>query len=205
MIQKHTGARERYAGTSLLARYADGAYAMLVRSKFLHDLGPALSAGNAHAILTGIETLPVRTAAATGNLLLLANFLAAHPLLKAVHHPSRSTHRHHERAAKFFPRGTGSVLAIELHDAALVPAFIDNLKIITLAANIGDTRTMIAHPATMTHCRLTESALAQAGLNAAVLRLSVGLEDPADLIRDLDHALAAAQATTSITKEVSFA
>ncbi|MCW4465017.1 aminotransferase class I/II-fold pyridoxal phosphate-dependent enzyme [Glutamicibacter sp. MNS18] len=198
-------ARERYAGTSLLARYGDGAYSMLVRSKFLHDLGPALSAGNAHTILTGMETLPVRATAATRNLLLLANFLQAHPLLKAVHHPSRSAHRHHDRLAKFFPRGTGSVLAVELHDADLVPAFIDNLEIITLAANIGDTRTMIAHPATMTHCRLSTQQLEQAGLNAAVLRLSVGLEDPADLIRDLDRALAAAQAAASIEKEVSFA
>lgn len=198
-------ARARYADSSLLQRYPTSAYAMLVRSKFLHDLGPTLSASAAHSILTGMETLPVRAAAATANLLLLANFLQAHPLIKAVHHPSRSTHRHHQRAAKFFARGTGSVLAIELHDASLVPAFIDQLKIITLAANIGDTRTMIAHPATMTHCRLSASQLAAAGLNAGILRLSVGLEDPADLIRDLDRALAAAAETTSNDLEVSYA
>ncbi len=197
--------RERYAGTSLLSRYAGGAYSMLVRSKFLHDLGPTLPAASAHGIITGIETLSVRAAAAQSTLLLLANFLEAHPLVKAVHHPSRTTHRHHQRAAKFFPRGTGSVLAVELHDEDLVPAFIDNLKIIVLAANIGDTRTMIAHPATMTHCRLSPSQLAEAGLNAGVLRISVGLEDPADLIRDLDRALAAAEVSGDKSTEGSAA
>ncbi|ALD63108.1 O-acetylhomoserine aminocarboxypropyltransferase [Arthrobacter sp. LS16] len=194
--------RARYAGTSLLERYGAGAYSMLVRSKFLHDLGPTLSAASAHGILTGIETLSVRTAAAQQNLLLLANFLQAHPAVAAVHHPSRPGHPHHERAKRFFPRGTGSVLAVQLHDEALVSAFIDSLEVIVLAANIGDTRTMIAHPATMTHCRLSEAQLADAGLNRAVLRLSVGLEDPADLIRDLDRALSAAQAAT---REESFA
>ncbi|WP_346922523.1 O-acetylhomoserine aminocarboxypropyltransferase/cysteine synthase family protein [Glutamicibacter creatinolyticus] len=186
--------RERYAGSSLLERHGAGAYAMLVRSKFLHDLGPTLSAASAHSILTGMETLAVRAAAVQHNVQLLARFLAAHPAVARVHHPSRPEHRHHRRAAALFPRGTGSVLAVQLHDAALVPAVIDRLQVIALAANIGDTRTMVAHPATMTHCRLSAAQLAEAGLDPAVLRLSVGLEDPADLIRDLDHALNAALA-----------
>ncbi|MGO2634106.1 MAG: PLP-dependent transferase [Galactobacter sp.] len=90
------------------------------------------------------------------------------------------------------PRGTGCLLGLELVDAAVVPAFVDHLELIQFAANIGDTRTLVAHPATMTHCRLDAERLAAAGISPALLRLSVGLEDPADLLADLTRALDAA-------------
>lgn len=189
--------RVRLNNTSLLERHGPAAYAMLVRSKFLHDLGPALAPASAQGILAGIETLPVRAGHVQRSVTTLINALAAHPGIAAIHHPSQPAHPSHELAKKLAPKGTGCVLAIELVHPALVPAVLDELKLISLAANVGDTRTMIAHPATMTHCRLSESQLAQAGLNAAVLRLSVGLEDPADLIADLAQALDSAIAAPS--------
>ncbi|PRB68664.1 aminotransferase class I/II-fold pyridoxal phosphate-dependent enzyme [Arthrobacter sp. MYb213] len=195
--------RDRLNGASLLGRHGPGAYAMLVRSKFLHDLGPTLAPASAQAILTGIETLAVRAAHVGRSVQTISIALAAHPGIKAIHHPSLPTHPSHALAGRLLPRGTGCVLAIELADEALVSAVIDALELIALAANIGDTRSMIAHPATMTHCRLSEQQLAAAGLSTAVLRLSVGLEDPVDLIADLTHALdSAIAAPTELTQGV---
>ncbi|MFJ2146947.1 O-acetylhomoserine aminocarboxypropyltransferase/cysteine synthase family protein [Glutamicibacter sp. NPDC087831] len=200
--------RVRLNNTSLLERHGPAAYAMLVRSKFLHDLGPTLAPASAQGILAGIETLPVRAGHVQRSVTTLIEKLSAHPGIAAIHHPSLPTHPSHELAAKITPKGTGCVLAIELAHPSLVSPVIDGLALISLAANVGDTRTMVSHPATMTHCRLSEQQLAAAGLNTSTLRLSVGLEDPADLLADitqsLDHALAATQATAG-TKEASFA
>lgn len=184
--------RQRYRGDSLLGRYGRDAYAMLVRSKLLHDLGPALPAGSAATLLQGIETLRVRAAAVAGSVNTLARALQSHPAVARVHHVSLEEHPQHELAARDFPRGTGCILGVELADEALVSAVVDGLKLITLAANIGDARTLVAHPATMTHCRLSQAQLSDAGISQALLRLSVGLEDPADLLADLSQALDAA-------------
>jgi len=181
--------RARLNNTSLLERHGAGAYTMLVRSKFLHDLGPTLAPASAQSILTGIETLPVRAAHVQRSITTLIDKLSSHPGIAAIHHPSLSSHPSFELAATITPKGTGCVLAIELADPALVSPVIDGLSLISLAANVGDTRTMISHPATMTHCRLTEEQLVAAGLNTSTLRLSVGLEDPADLLADLTQAL----------------
>ncbi|MGO3866112.1 PLP-dependent transferase, partial [Glutamicibacter arilaitensis] len=200
--------RVRLNNTSLLERHGPAAYAMLVRSKFLHDLGPTLAPASAQGILAGIETLPVRAAHVQRSVTRLIDALAEYPGIAAIHHPALPEHPSHELARALAPKGTGCVLAIELAHPSLVSPVIDGLKLISLAANVGDTRTMVSHPATMTHCRLSAQQLADAGLNTSTLRLSVGLEDPADLLADitqsLDLALAATQATAG-TKEVSFA
>ena len=181
--------RARYCGDSLLERYGDSAYLMLVRSKFLHDLGPSLAPASAAAILTGIETLSLRVAKAESNVRALAAAAAAHPAVAAVHHPSVTSHPDHDLARRDFPRGTGCVFSFDLRDPDLVPAFVDALELFTLAANIGDVRSLVVHPATMTHCRLSEAQLASAGISAGTIRLSVGLEEAADLVRDLTDAL----------------
>ncbi|MDR2255304.1 MAG: aminotransferase class I/II-fold pyridoxal phosphate-dependent enzyme [Arthrobacter sp.] len=186
--------RERYRGDSLLQRYGAGAYGMLVRSKFLHDLGPALGADAAAQLLRGVETLAVRAGHVDRTVRELAGALEAHLAVARVHHVSRPDHPQHALAARDFPRGTGCILGLELVDEALVAPFADGLRLITLAANIGDARTLLAHPATMTHCRLSEEQLRAAGISRALLRLSVGLEDPADLLADLNQALDAAWA-----------
>ncbi|GAA3328535.1 O-acetylhomoserine aminocarboxypropyltransferase/cysteine synthase family protein [Paeniglutamicibacter sulfureus] len=181
--------RARYYGDSLLDRYGSKAYLMLLRSKFLHDLGPTLPAASAAAILTGIETLSLRVAKAQGNVLALTRALAAHPAVATVHHPSEHTHPDHALAARDFPRGTGCVFSFDLKDPAAVPGLVDSLRLFALAANIGDTRSLVVHPAAMTHCRLNASQLATAGIKAGTLRISAGLEDAADLVADLLGAL----------------
>jgi O-acetylhomoserine (thiol)-lyase len=181
--------RARYYGDSLLQKYGDDAYLMLVRSKFLHDLGPTLSASNASALAQGIESLPARAALVADNVRAIVAGLQEHPSVARVHHTSLPTHPQHELAARDYPRGTGCLFGLELVDRALVPQVIDRLQLIQFAANIGDTRTLVAHPATMTHCRLNPEQLAAAGISPALLRISVGLEDPADLLADLTQAL----------------
>ncbi|WP_394162037.1 O-acetylhomoserine aminocarboxypropyltransferase/cysteine synthase family protein [Galactobacter valiniphilus] len=186
--------RERYRGDSLLQRYGAGAFAMLVRSKFLHDLGPALGPEAAAQLLRGVETLAVRAGHVARSVEELAEALEAHPAVACVHHVSRPSHPQHELAARDFARGTGCIFGLELVDEALVEPFADSLELVTLAANIGDARTLLAHPATMTHCRLSAEQLRAAGISRALLRLSVGLEDPRDLSADLTQALDAAWA-----------
>ncbi|MGO3152953.1 MAG: O-acetylhomoserine aminocarboxypropyltransferase/cysteine synthase family protein [Galactobacter sp.] len=181
--------RARYYGDSLLQKYGDDAYLMLVRSKFLHDLGPTLSASSASALAQGIESLPARAALVASNVQTIAAALQDHPAVARVHHTSLPSHPQHELAARAFPRGTGCLFGLELVDAALVPEVIDRLELIQFAANIGDTRTLVSHPATMTHCRFDASQLAAAGISPALLRISVGLEDTTDLLADLTRAL----------------
>lgn len=197
------GPRARYYGDSLLQKYGDDAYLMLVRSKFLHDLGPTLSPSNAAALAQGIESLPARAALVSSSVRTLAQALAEHPAVARVHHTSLPEHPQHELASRAFPRGTGCLLGIELVDTALVAPVIDALELVQFAANVGDTRTLVAHPATMTHCRLDPDQLAAAGISPALLRLSVGLEDPADLIADLTRALDTAALSRLDTEEVA--
>lgn len=194
--------RDRYRGDSLLGRYGEHAYAMLVRSKFLHDLGPALPAGSAATLLQGIETLHVRAGHVAASVRALAQALRRHPAVARVHHVSLPDHPQHALAARDFPRGTGCILGVELADAALVAPVVDGLQLIALAANIGDARTLVAHPASMTHCRLSEEQLASAGISQSLLRLSVGLEEPTDLLADLSQALDAAWLASGAQPEV---
>lgn len=181
--------KARYYGDSLLERYGANAYLMLARSKFLHDLGPSLAPASASAILTGIETLSLRVAKAQENVLALVAALQSHPAVARVHHPSVASHQDHELAARDFPAGTGCVFSFDLVDASAVPAVVDSVQLFALAANIGDARSLIVHPAAMTHCRLSDEQLAVAGIGAGTLRVSVGLEHADDLIADLTTAL----------------
>ncbi|MBV1779067.1 PLP-dependent transferase [Paeniglutamicibacter sp. ABSL32-1] len=189
--------KARYYGDSLLERYGNKAYLMLVRSKFLHDLGPSLAPASAAAILTGIETLSLRVARAQDNVLALVRALAAHPAVARVHHPSVATHPDHALAARDYPRGTGCVFSFDLKDPDAVPGLVDSLRLFALAANIGDTRSLVVHPAAMTHCRFNAEKLAAAGIGAGTLRISAGLEDAADLVADLLAALDAPESRKS--------
>ncbi|MDQ0092516.1 O-acetylhomoserine aminocarboxypropyltransferase/cysteine synthase family protein [Paeniglutamicibacter psychrophenolicus] len=197
------GPKARYYGDSLLGRYGAKAYLMLARSKFLHDLGPTLSAASASSILTGIETLSLRVAKAQANVLELVEALGAHPAVARVHHPSVPTHQDHELAKEHFPEGTGCVFSFDLKDPAAVPQLVDSLKLFALAANIGDARSLIVHPAAMTHCRLNDAQLAAAGIAPGTLRLSVGLEDARDLVADLISGLDALGRNNTTTETVA--
>ncbi|WP_067248323.1 O-acetylhomoserine aminocarboxypropyltransferase/cysteine synthase family protein [Microbacterium resistens] len=189
----------RFGDLVLWDRFGAGfAFATLVKSKYVHDLGPSLSPFNAHQILLGIETLDLRVSRQSASALRIAEHLAAHPAVAAVHHPGLADNRWHALAERYLPRGVPSVFSIDLvptgtpdGDRRRVEEVVDALRVIRLVANIGDARSLVAHPASMTHSHLNAEQRAAAGIGATTLRLSIGIEDPADLIADLDHALAA--------------
>jgi O-acetylhomoserine (thiol)-lyase len=202
-----TTASARFGGIVFWEHFGrdTSAYLAYTKAKLSHDLGPALSPFNAFLILQGVETLDIRLQKQTDSAFDLARRLSAHPAVAHVHHPSLPGHPDHDRAAHYLPRGAGSVFAFDLRvpggagaddqgdvadtTIAFVEAFIDNLALFSLVANIGDVRSLVVHPATTTHSRLTPSQRTAAGFSLATIRLSVGLESPADLWRDLDAAL----------------
>lgn len=193
-----TAATPRFGNTPLVQRYGNhGAVLHLIRAKYLHDLGPCLAPWSAQQVLEGIETLDVRVARHCRNAEVLAERLFAHPRVRRVRHPSVPGDPNGVRAAQHFPRGTGAVLSVELvGDVSGVERFIDALKLFKLAANIGDSRSMVAHPASMTHCRLTPELRAAGEITEQTVRLSVGRENVEDLWSDLKQALATAELGT---------
>jgi O-acetylhomoserine (thiol)-lyase len=172
------------------------AFVALVKSKYVHDLGPSISPFNAFQLLQGLETLQLRMARHSDSALEVARFLAGHPAVARVHHPLLETSPWHDLALRYAPRGAASVFAFDLvaaedadADWAKVERFVDSLEVVRLVANIGDARSLVSHPASMTHSHLSEDQLAEAGVTPTTIRLSVGLEDPADVIADLARSL----------------
>lgn len=169
-------------------------YLAYAKAKLAHDLGPALSPFNAFLLLQGVETLDLRMRRHTESALAVAEHLAGHPGVSVVHHAGLPTHPDHEIGRRDFPNGTGSVFAFDLAAGeGAVERFVDSLQLFTLAANLGDVRSLVVHPATTTHSRFTAAQREAAGITLATIRLSIGLEDPADLIDDLDGAFAAVE------------
>jgi O-acetylhomoserine (thiol)-lyase len=185
--------RPEYGGMVLGETFGNFGFAIACRVLGLRDLGPALSPFNAFLILQGIETLPLRMQRHSDNALTVAEHLSAHDKVSWVSYPGLRQDRYHNLARKYCPKGAGAVFTFGLkggYDAGV--KLVSNLKLFSHLANIGDTRSLVIHPASTTHRQLTDEQRAQAGAGSEVVRLSVGLEDPADLIDDLDQALAAA-------------
>lgn len=187
----------RVPGGSLIDRFGAKAYITLVKTKYSHDLGPSLSAFNAFQLLQGIETLDLRMQRHSATALTVARFLDEHPGVARVHHPGLATSPWHALAERHLPRGAASVFAFDVHstgdpegDFARVERFISALSVVRLVANIGDARTLVAHPASMTHSHMTPAQLADSGISWTTIRLSIGLEDPDDIVGDLARALA---------------
>lgn len=193
-----TAATSRFGDTPLVQRYGEhGAVLHLIRAKYLHDLGPCLAPWSAQQVLEGIETLDVRMDRHCRNAETLAERLLTHPSVHRVRHPSVLGDPNAAVAARYFPRGTGAVLSIELAgDFGVVERFIDALRLFKLAANIGDSRSMVAHPASMTHCRLSPELRAAGEITEQTIRLSVGRENVEDLWSDLAQAFTAAEVGT---------
>lgn len=188
--------KARYGAKALIDRHGRGAYLALARSKFLHDLGPSLAPASAAQFIQGLETLAVRVARHGTAAQDVAEHLAGHPAVGRVHHPVIPGHPSAAIAARDFPQGAGSVFSFDLAaPPEAVGPFIDSLALFQLVANIGDVRSLVSHPATMTHCRLTPGQRRAAGIAETTIRLSIGLECPDDLIADLDRALAAVPAS----------
>jgi O-acetylhomoserine (thiol)-lyase len=181
-----------YHGITLAETFGNFAFAIACRVLALRDFGPAISPFNAFLILTGIETLPLRMQRHCDNALKVAEWLSKQSKIAWVNYAGLPDNQFHALAERYSPRGAGAVFTFGLkdgYDAGI--ALVSNVKLFSHLANIGDTRSLIIHPASTTHRQLDDEARVRAGAGPDVVRLSVGLEDPADLIADLDQALAA--------------
>ena len=174
-----------------------GAFLLRARREGLRDFGACMSPHTAWLILQGIETLPLRMARHMSNTQKVVEFLAANPFVSRVGHPMLESHPSYALAGKLLPRGAGSVFSFDLKGSrAQGKAFVEALKIFSHLANVGDCRSLVIHPASTTHFRMTDAALAAGGITQGTIRLSIGLEDPDDLLDDLKRALKVAEKTT---------
>ena len=179
-----------YNGMRIAETFGNFAFAIAARVLGLRDLGPALAPFNAFLILTGIETLPLRMARHCENALAVATYLSEHPQVAWVNYAGLPANPYHALAKKICPRGAGSVFTFGLKGGYETGVrLVSNAKLLSHLANIGDVRSLIIHPASTTHRQLTDEQRAAAGAGDDVVRLSVGLEDAADIIADIDQAL----------------
>lgn len=170
------------------------AYILKMRLTLLRDLGPCLSPFNSFQILQGIETLHVRMPRHCENALKLAQFLEAHPDVAWVNYPGLASHPDHARALRYFPAGQGAILGFGIKGGATAGArFIDSVKLASHLANVGDAKTLVIHPATTTHQQLSVTEQLAAGVSPDYVRVSVGIEDIADIIADFEQALRTSQ------------
>ncbi|HEY9097008.1 MAG TPA: PLP-dependent transferase, partial [Hydrogenophaga sp.] len=174
-----------------------GAFLLRARREGLRDFGACLSPHSAWLILQGIETLSLRMDRHMANTEKVVQFLASHPLVGRVGHPLLEDHPSHALANKllrFGAKGAGAVFSFDIKGSREQgKAFIEALKIFSHLANVGDCRSLVIHPASTTHFRMSDQALAQAGIGPGTIRLSIGLEEADDLIDDLKRALKAAE------------
>lgn len=171
-----------------------GAFLLRARREGLRDFGACMSPHSAWLILQGIETLPLRMERHMKNTEKVVQFLATHPMVARVGHPMLESHPSHRLAQKLLLRGAGSVFSFDIAgNRNQGKKFIETLKVFSHLANVGDCRSLVIHPASTTHSRMSDEALAQAGIGQGTIRLSIGLEDPDDLIDDLKRALKAAE------------
>jgi O-acetylhomoserine (thiol)-lyase len=185
--------RPEYNGIVLHETFGNFAFAIACRVLSLRDIGPALSPFNAFLILTGVETLPLRMQRHCDNANAVSHWLSQHPKVAWVSYPGLAGDRYHNLAKKYAPKGAGAVFTFGLkggYDAGV--KLVSNVKLFSHLANIGDTRSLIIHPASTTHRQLSDAQKSQAGAGVDVVRLSIGLEDKDDIIADLEQALAAA-------------
>ncbi|MGD9710487.1 MAG: O-acetylhomoserine aminocarboxypropyltransferase/cysteine synthase family protein [Thermomicrobiales bacterium] len=183
-----------YHGIRFAETFGEYGYLMKARVENLRDLGPALSPFNSWLFLQGLETLPVRMREHVRNAEQVAAFLAEHPGVGWVSYPGLPASPYRELARKYLPQGAGAVFTFGVKGGREVGArFIEQLRLISHLANVGDAKTLIIHPASTTHQQLTDEQQISAGVSPDLVRISVGLEDVDDLIWDLDQALTAAQ------------
>ena len=171
-----------------------GAFLLRARREGLRDLGACMSPPTAWLILQGIETLPLRMDRHMSNTTKVVEFLASQPFVSRVGHPMLESHSSHALAQKLLPKGAGSVFSFDIKgNREQGKKFIETLKVFSHLANVGDCRSLVIHPASTTHFRMSDEALADAGITQGTIRLSIGLEDADDLIDDLKRALKAAE------------
>ena len=180
-----------YNGMKLAETFGNFSFAIACRVMGLRDLGPAIAPMNAFLTLTGIETLPLRMEKHCANALAVARHLEKHPKVAWVNYAGLESNKYHAMHKKICPKGAGSVFTFGLnggYDAGV--KLVGGLKLFSHVANIGDTRSLVIHPASTTHRQLTDEQRRAAGAGPDVVRLSIGIEDAADIIADLDQAMA---------------
>ncbi|HKN31166.1 MAG TPA: O-acetylhomoserine aminocarboxypropyltransferase [Roseiarcus sp.] len=179
-----------YHGLKFFENFGDFAFTTKARAVALRDFGPALAPMNAFLTITGIESLHVRMGRHVENARKVAEFLAQHPKVVWVSYAGLEDSPYYDLARKYLPKGAGAVFTFGVKGGYEVK-LVENVRLFSHLANIGDTRSLILHPASTTHRQLTDEQRAAAGAGDDVIRLSIGLETADDLIRDLDQALAA--------------
>ncbi len=185
--------RPEYNNMVLGETFGNFAFAIACRVLGLRDLGPAISPFNSFLILTGSETLPLRMQRHSDNAKAVAEYLAGHDKVTWVSYAGLPGDRYHQLAQKYCPKGAGAVLTFGVEGGSEAGIkLVSSVKLFSHLANIGDTRSLIIHPWSTTHSQLTDEQRKAAGAGPDVVRLSVGIEDVADIIADLDQALAAA-------------
>lgn len=189
-----------YHGLNFAETFGEYAFLMRTRAEVLRDVGAALSPFNAWLVLQGLETLPLRIRGHVENARAVARFLLRHPAVAWTAHPEFGDAGNRELAARYLPRGAGSVFTFGIRGGlAAGRACIDAVELWSHLANVGDAKSLIIHPASTTHRQLDEAALAAGGVTPETIRLSVGLEDVDDLLWDLERGLRAAQIATQTT------
>lgn len=185
-------ANPSYHGISFVDAVGPAAFVTYIRAILLRDTGATISPFNAFLLLQGIETLSLRLERHAENTKRVVEYLANHPLVAKVNHPSLPDHPQHELYKKYFPQGGGSIFTFEIKggkEAAF--RFIDSLEIFSLLANVADVKSLVIHPASTTHSQLSDAELANQGITPGTIRLSIGTEHIDDIIADLEKGFAA--------------
>ena len=185
-------ANPSYHGISFADAVGPAAFVTYIRAILLRDTGATVNPFAAFLFLQGLETLSLRVERHTENALKIVNYLAQHPQVDAVHHPSLESEPSHKLYKKYLPHGGGSIFTFEIRgDAETAKKFIDNLPIFSLLANVADVKSLVIHPASTTHSQLSEEDLLDQGIKPNTIRLSIGIEKAEDLIAALDAAFEA--------------
>ena len=185
---------EGYHGLSFAEEFGPTAFTMMARAEGMRDMGPCLAPQNAWNILHGLETLSLRMEKHCSNALKMVEYLSNHESVAWVSHASAPGHPDKELAEKILPKGTGSMIAFGIKVGKEAgAAFINNVKLASHLANVGDARTLVIHPASATHSQMDEATLKFAGLSHDMIRLSVGLEDFEDIVNDFEDGFRAAK------------
>jgi O-acetylhomoserine (thiol)-lyase len=181
---------ESYGGLSFVKDVPGASFVTRVRAKYLRDLGASLSPFNAWLLIQGLESLSLRIERHVSNAQKVADFLENHPKVTKVNYPSLPSSPYYKLAQKYFPKGTGSIFSFELQGGReAARRFIDAAQIFSDLANVGDSKSLLVHPASTTHQQLNDEALKAAGITSGTIRISVGLENVDDLLDDLKQAL----------------
>lgn len=181
-----------YHGASFVAAAGKAAFVTYIRAILLRDMGACISPFNAFILLIGIETLSLRVERHAQNTEKVAQYLAKHPLVEKVSHPSLPAHPDHGLYKRYFPKGGASIFTFDIKGGQKeAHKFIDAMELFSLLANVADVKSLVIHPATTTHSQLTEAELLEQGIKPNTIRFSIGTEHIDDILADIDKGFAA--------------